>query len=648
MLNGKIVIGFCCTTMQKEPVKPLLLELINKLEKRVDMRMLVFHCFEDLWFTAVPDTKGAVSVFETINYDIVDVIVMLQQNENQTGLFDDLCERSIAHNVPVISVDLYREKAYNIKFGYGEAFSDIVEHLITEHGCKNLIHMGGQRNNTFSRTRIDSFAEVLQRHGLPFNEEDVLYGEFWDFPTSNAMDAFFESGKPIPDAFVCANDSMAITVCRKLAEKGYHVPDDVLVTGFDGIEMEKYHNPRLTTAARDDEAVAEAVLKICEDIIYNGCKQPYDTEILYKTRFSQSCGCHRLTAAESNYVLSEYVTARDAAISYQESMNRMGTKIAMDPSLSNAKAQFEKYAFWGTTLCISEEYNRCDTEEFDPDDEDIFNKVSEGYPEKMLLLSAVLNEEHMRHEGEIFPTSQILPNLYERFPDTNTLIITALHSQEYVIGYMVNAMMNMEAYLESLYNFNMMANRCLENVRTHEHMKFLNRKLEFMFTHDHLTKIYNRYGFYKDFRKDFADLQNAEHKDVFIVSIDLNDMKSINDTYGHHSGDEALCITANALTGAAVKSGVDVICSRFGGDEFVVAKLCGGNAEEQAAAYRKGFDEALAELNAGSGRPFTVSASIGIYCSSLDKVDTIDELIDLADRMMYNDKARHKRRPKNM
>lgn len=648
MLNGKIVIGFCGTTMQKEPVKPLIQELINKVTLRDDMRMLVYHCFEDLWFTDAPDVKGASAVFETINFDVVDVIVMLQQNEQQTALFDRICEKSLAHGVPVISVDLYREKAHNIKFGYGDAFSDIVEHLITEHGCKNLVHMGGQRNNTFSRTRIDSFAEVLRRHGLPFNEEDVLYGEFWDGPTSKAMDEFFASDKPMPDAFVCANDSMAITVCKKLAEKGYSIPDDVLVTGFDGIEVEKYHNPRFTTAARDDEAVAAAIIKMCDDIMYNGNKEPYDMEILYKTRFSESCGCNRRTASMNNYVLCEYVSARDVAINFQERMNHMGTKIAMNPSLQNAKFQMKKYAFWGTTLCVSEEFSRCNSEVFNPYDEDIFTASSEEYPEKMLLLAACIDEEDMRHEGEIFPASQILPNLYERFPDSHTLIISALHSQELVIGYMVNAMMEMDAYVESLYNFNMMANRCFENVRTHEHMKFLNRKLEFMFTHDHLTKIYNRYGFYKDFRADFAGLENAEHKDVFIVSIDLNDMKTINDTYGHHSGDEALCITANALTNAAVKSGINVICSRFGGDEFVVAKLCSGNAEEQAAAYRRGLDEALAELNAGSGQPFTVSASIGVYCSSLDKVETIDELIDLADRMMYNDKARHKRRPKNM
>ncbi len=646
MLNGKIIIGYCCTTIQKEPVRPLLCELIERVEKRDDMRLLVYQCFEDLYFTETPDTKGATSVFEAINYDVVDVLVIQQQNEKQTELFDNICKKSLSKGVPVISVDLYREGAYNIKFGYGEAFSNIVEHLITEHGCKNLIHMGGIRDNSFSRTRIDSFAEVLERHGIPFNEEDVLYGEFWDFPTEKAMDEFFASGKPLPDAFVCANDSMAIAVCRKLAEKGYHVPDDVYVTGFDGIEIERFHSPRLTTAARDDDALADAVISICDQIMKDGSVKPFDTEIFYKTRFAESCTCGKHNAFESNSALAEFVRTNTSATVFQETMHRMGNRVAMEPTLENAKAQLLKYSFWGTTVCISEEYNRCNTEVVDPFDDDVFNAVSEEYPEKMLLLFANVNDV-ATHEGEIFPTSEILPNLDELFPDNHTFIISPLHSQEMVIGYVVNAYMALDSYLDSLNNYNMMANRCLEVLRTHEHMSFLNRKLEFMFTHDHLTKIYNRYGFYKDFREDFAELQN-EHKDVFIVSIDLNDMKTINDTYGHQSGDEALCITANALTGAAVKSGVDVICSRFGGDEFVVAKLCGGDARQLAEAYRNGFNEALAELNANSGRPFTVSASIGIYCSSLDKVDTIDELIDLADRMMYNDKARHKRKPKDM
>ena len=45
--------------------------------------------------------------------------------------------------------------------------------------------------------------------------------------------------------------------------------------------------------------------------------------------------------------------------------------------------------------------------------------------------------------------------------------------------------------------------------------------------------------------------------------------------------------------------------------------------------------------------PFAVKVSIGVYSASLEGVDSIDELIELADRLMYSDKARHKRHPRN-
>ncbi|MFR7565032.1 MAG: GGDEF domain-containing protein [Oscillospiraceae bacterium] len=202
-----------------------------------------------------------------------------------------------------------------------------------------------------------------------------------------------------------------------------------------------------------------------------------------------------------------------------------------------------------------------------------------------------------------------------------------------------------EHHNERLYTFCTSLNRCLETMCAHEHMSILNRRLEFMFTHDHLTQIYNRYGFYNGFRRSCADIVGS--REVFIVSIDLNDMKYINDNYGHSAGDDALCITSAALTRAAEHCGGNAICSRFGGDEFVAAEVCQGSAKEKSDKFREGFVKALAELNAASGRPFAVKVSIGVYSASLEGVDSIDELIELADRLMYSDKARHKRHPRN-
>ena len=85
----------------------------------------------------------------------------------------------------------------------------------------------------------------------------------------------------------------------------------------------------------------------------------------------------------------------------------------------------------------------------------------------------------------------------------------------------------------------------------------------------------------------------------------------------------------------------------YGGDEFVVARVCSGDARERGEKYHERFDEVLADLNDHSGKPFKVQISFGVYSASLSSVDSIDSLIELADALMYSDKAKHKHHPRS-
>ena len=259
-----------------------------------------------------------------------------------------------------------------------------------------------------------------------------------------------------------------------------------------------------------------------------------------------------------------------------------------------------------------------------------------------------VDEEKRNIEGEIFSPADIMPEFKHSIPGNNTLVITSLYNPHYVIGYFTSYyVLPSNIYFKQLYTYNMMVNRCLEAVRLHEHMKSLNNKMEFMFTHDQLTGIYNRYGFYKNFSNAFAS-HTGDTRDIFIASVDLNDMKFINDNFGHSEGDEALRMTASALLKAAEAVDERIICSRFGGDEFVVAMIGSGDSDEKSQLFRESFVFVLNMINDESGKDYRVSASIGLSCSALDDVQNIEELIERADRMMYTDKARHKRRPKGL
>ncbi len=635
MTNNCVMIGLCGTTMHKEPVRPIIAELARRIAKCDNYRLIVYHCFENLYYKTEAN-DGAATIFETINYDMLDIMVLMQFNEKQDELLAGIARKCVEHGVKVINIDRVLPDAFNINFGYGNAFSSIVEHLITGHGCKRIKIMAGMRNNEFSQTRIDSCREVMAEHGLVLADSDIMYGEFWDQPTYAEMDKFFASGEPLPDAFVCANDSMAMAVCLKLAQKNIRVPQDVYVTGFDGIELEKYHDPRLTTAIRDNNDIVDAVMNIINDINSTPDIRPYDTELSYTPVFSESCGC---TADQSgNEVLADYVRTYTYAKDFEERMDVMCNKVSVNPTLENTRNTLRSYVFGGSVLCVTNDFYRC----FSTTDEIDLTLGEEGYPKQMRVLIDGLNQDHHLEDVE-FDRDEILPELFSCFGN-NSILLLPLHAQENIIGYMATYIVPNDLYNDQLYSMNMSINRCLEMTRTHERLRNLNDRLEYLFTHDRLTNIYNRYGFYNNFKQQFVDSEGTD-REVFIVSIDLNDMKSINDTFGHSAGDDALCITSRALTDAC--DGEDIICSRFGGDEFVVAHIC-KNAAAKGKCYHARFDEALSRLNDTSGYPYKVAASIGVYSASLADVDSIDSLIELADRLMYNDKARHKRRPKGI
>ncbi len=639
MLSNRFTIGLCCMALHKEPIKTLLDSLTTKIENCKDYLLLVYHCFDDT-LNPISDSSHADSIFDAVSYDALDVMIVYQTGELQHETFKKICRRCNEHNVPVITIDVPFDNAFFVSFGYGEAFGKIIEHVITEHDCKKIKHMAGIKGNDFTQTRIDCCKEIMAKHGLPFDDSDVLYGEFWDYPTRVAMDAFFESGEEMPDAFICANDSMAMTVCSKLTEKGYRIPEDVIVTGFDGIELERYHIPRLTTAKRDYDELADALLEIVGNIKENPDIEPYNVELSYTPVFSESCGCESRNSAKNSAAFTEFVVKYDFVRGYEERMNRMSNALVFNPTIENACEVLREYSFGGIYLCVSEEF-LYNTEPDSPP------SPADSYPDRLKLLLVCENNELRDIEGTVFSPREVLPDIGSRIPSNNTFVITSLYTPKFIIGYFVSYYIKSDLHSSQMQTYNMSVNRCLETVRLHEHMKALNDKMEFMFTHDQLTKIYNRYGFYKNFSKTFTS-HNGESKDIFIASVDLNDMKFINDNFGHGEGDEALRMTAGALMKAAEAVDERIICSRFGGDEFVVAMIGGGDSDEKSQLFRESFVFALNMLNDESGKDYRVSASVGLSCSSLDDIQSIDELIERADRMMYTDKARHKRRPKGM
>jgi diguanylate cyclase (GGDEF)-like protein/putative nucleotidyltransferase with HDIG domain len=127
-----------------------------------------------------------------------------------------------------------------------------------------------------------------------------------------------------------------------------------------------------------------------------------------------------------------------------------------------------------------------------------------------------------------------------------------------------------------------------------------------------------------------------------LVVLDLDDFKSINDTYGHLAGDRALRQVATALRETTRQYDM---CIRYGGDEFVVLLASCGRTE--AEERRRTFQEMVAaitlETEHGEPIPLSISAGVGVFP---EDGDSYERLLARADRRMYKDKAGRKRPPR--
>ena len=124
---------------------------------------------------------------------------------------------------------------------------------------------------------------------------------------------------------------------------------------------------------------------------------------------------------------------------------------------------------------------------------------------------------------------------------------------------------------------------------------------------------------------------------LLVLYADLDDLKQINDKLGHKEGDKAIAETANVLREVFRK--VDII-ARMGGDEFAV--LAPEASLEHADIIRNRLRDKLDAHNAHINQDYQLSLSIGVVYHPPPPPNSLDELLNAADTLMYEQKRRSK------
>jgi diguanylate cyclase (GGDEF)-like protein/PAS domain S-box-containing protein len=185
-------------------------------------------------------------------------------------------------------------------------------------------------------------------------------------------------------------------------------------------------------------------------------------------------------------------------------------------------------------------------------------------------------------------------------------------------------------YIEGRSHLFVMERDITEQIRAQEELRALSLI-------DELTGLYNRRGFLTLARQ---QLKMAErmHRGLFLLFADLDDLKNINDTQGHSTGDQALKDVAQLMKDTFREPD---ILARMGGDEFVVLAIEGASAGN-ADILTSRLQNTLTSFNQKHRRPFQLSLSQGVVRHQPGRTIAIEELIAQADRLMYDKKRKKK------
>lgn len=219
------------------------------------------------------------------NQDEIDVAIELEKEKKLKGIvflgghFSHSKEKLEKLTVPFVlsTVGMY-DQIENIKYS-SVAVDDMKEsYKLVDYLCKlghNKIAIlsATEDDESIGKLRFEGYKKALSDNNVDFNEDLVYY--LMEGNERYSMYSGYEAAKRLLEdeadctAIFAITDLIAIGACRAILEKGYSIPEDYSVIGYDGLEMSRFVTPSLTTIRQPVEEIASYTLKILFDMIDN-------------------------------------------------------------------------------------------------------------------------------------------------------------------------------------------------------------------------------------------------------------------------------------------------------------------------------------------------------------------------------------------
>lgn len=170
---------------------------------------------------------------------------------------------------------------------------ELSRHLLNDHGLRRLAYIGVDESSPDVEARFRGFRRACAEAGVDAGTQPALRMPMMtQAEGARAADLLCDATGERPEAFVFANDQMAVGALQALERRGVRVPDDIAVTGFDGIPLSRIVRPSLTTVRQPMVRLGEQAAELLIDRLRGEAgADPVSLMLPVSLARRASCGC---------------------------------------------------------------------------------------------------------------------------------------------------------------------------------------------------------------------------------------------------------------------------------------------------------------------------------------------------------------------
>ena len=558
--------------------------------------------------------EGLKSILNIPPLKTYDGIILCSDTLHHAGLNKELLDNlmSATDIPPVISIRCDEEGFYNIVPDNRQLLYDITKHVleVTEGG--DIGFVTGRDDLVDSYERRAGFEDAMHEAGFEVSEDMIFHGNYWIDQGPITADFFIREDGSLPSAIICSNDYMAIGLIDELVERGYSIPKDVMITGVDNLPFSLNHIPSVTTSNISEEFLVDSAIECLEKIKRGDNVDFYMTvpgqliireSTVGKTERDIGAAYHQLDLIQKSYYDQTLAFVRLSS-DYQDVMSEENCVLLTLEKISNL--DLFKKGF----LCKYRENDRS--------------------------VIGILEGKERRTCDIPYDKEDLLPEEYNR-DFAGIRIYLPVYFKNEVYGYAVLEMDDRkEDFFDERLEFMLLLHgQTLNRLQLFSRLSEVSDVMD-LYIRDALTGLFNRRGFEKHI-SNILDRKQEEDIKIAVASIDMDELKTINDNYGHAAGDDAIRAIADCITKSLNKS---EFAARMGGDEFEAVLYIDNPG--RIGQFIRSFRTEMKNANKKVKEGYTLSASIGT--AEVESWGTLMESMNKADKIMYVEKKTKKHR----